>query len=138
MKQKKKRSQDYRDRIGSARPVKRRVEEKTPREPFTPFEKLLLAMFGISVLATIASLFSGLEMITYITIANYLILGLILLIRPSFIIVLLRKNAENIDEDYRKKELYLSMALRVGGLVFLGIAYLLLYNMGVVPNPLPF
>ncbi|KUO65923.1 MAG: hypothetical protein APF84_01295 [Gracilibacter sp. BRH_c7a] len=138
MKQKKKnKSVAYRGGPRSAKPVKR-VKERTPMEPFTMFEKLLLVMFGISIFAAAASLFTELEVITYITIANYLILAVIILIRPVLILQILRKRTENFDKEYQKKELYLTMALRVVGVVFLGIAYLLLYNLGLVPNILPF
>ncbi|KUO65910.1 MAG: hypothetical protein APF84_01230 [Gracilibacter sp. BRH_c7a] len=92
----------------------------------------------ISIFAAAASLFTELEVITYITIANYLILAVIILIRPVLILQILRKRTENFDKEYQKKELYLTMALRVVGVVFLGIAYLLLYNLGLVPNILPF
>lgn len=142
MKQKKKKkSAAYRGRPGKTR--EKTFEEKPPREPFTLFEKLLIVMFVISVIVAIASFFTTEKAITYITVANYLILGLIILIRPVLVIQMLRKNAENFDENYQKKELYLTIALRVGGLTFLGIAYLFLYNLGHVPNilesvPLPF
>lgn len=138
MKQKKKnKSLAYRGGSGNSKPVKR-IKEKTPREPFTMFEKLLLVMFSISIFAAAASFFTELEIITYITIANYLILSLIILIRPGLILQILRKRAGNLNEDYKKKEMYLSMALRVVGVLFLGIAYLLLYNLKLVPNILPF
>lgn len=138
MKQKKKnKTLSYRGGSGRSIPEKR-IKEKTPREPFSIFEKLLLVMFGISIFAAAASFFTELEVITYITIANYLILGIIIIIRPTLILQILRKRTENFNEDYKKKELYLSMALRVVGVLFLGIAYLLLYNLGLVPNILPF
>lgn len=120
------------------RPVDKEIEEKTPREPLSMLEKLLIIMFGISIFAAAASFFTDFEAITYITIANYLILGLIIIIRPTLILQILRKRTENINEDYMKKELYLGMALRVVGVIFLGIAYLLLYNLGLVPNIMPF
>lgn len=139
MKQKKKKkSASYRGKPERLKPREKPVKEKTPREPFTLFEKLLLAMFVISLVATIASFVTTEKAITYITVANYLILGLIILIRPALLIQMLRKNTENFDENYQKKELYLTMALRVGGLVFLAIAYLFLYNLGHVPNILEF
>ncbi len=139
MKQKKKnKSLSYSGKQGKSRSANKKNEEKTPREPFSAFEKLLLVMFGISLLVAAASFFTDLQIITYITIANYLILGIIIMIRPTIILQILRKRTENYNDDYKKKELYLSIALRVVGLFFLGIAYLLLYNLGLVPNVLPF
>ena len=118
----------------SDRKVTKKVREKIFKEPFTMFEKFLIAMFLISIVAAVASFFTDLDIITYITIANYIILGLIILLRPILIIQILRKNTETFDENYDKKVRFLYIGLRIGGVVFLAMAYLLLYNIGLAPD----
>ena len=118
--------------------TEKKVKVRRPRKPLAPFEKFLLAMFGISIVVGAASFFTKLEALSYITIANYVILGLIILIRPDLVIQILTKNTEEFDEVYEKKVRVLNVGLRVGGVMFLVIAYILLYGSGLLPESLKF
>lgn len=119
---KKKKGKAYRPQV---------IPEKKPREPFVlnTMEKILLGMFGLSVLATLMAFLLWQEIISYVLLGNYLFLGLIMIVRPLLFVNIMRKSREAHDDQYKNREKFVFIALRVAGAALIGFGVFFGYQL---------
>jgi uncharacterized membrane protein len=67
------------------------------------------------------------DIMVYVGLLNYFILGLAILVKPALVIDLMRKNRKNFDQTYEKRMTKLMITIRLFGIFFVAIGGALLY-----------
>lgn len=84
----------------------------------TPFEKLVLFLALVFVVASPLALLFNKDIMIYIAMLNYFILGLAVAFKPEMIVDIMRKNNKRFEELYSKKITVLVRSIRVLGIIF--------------------
>lgn len=100
------------------------VKEK---KPMTPFEKLVLFLLLIFIITVPVAYFVNKQIMVYVGLVNYFILGLASAAKPNLIIDIMRKNNERFEQIYGNKVGSLTLAIRVFGIFFVGVGIYFLY-----------
>lgn len=98
------------------------------KKTLSSFEKLVIFLVLIFVIAIPLSFLVNKEIMVYVGIINYLILGLAIAVKPEFITDMMRKNSKRKpDEVYEKRLIRLTRAIRVFGILFVGVGLAFFY-----------
>lgn len=91
------------------------------KKPLAPFEKLVLFLLLIFVISIPLALLINKDIMIYVGLINYFILGLAITVKPELVINIMRKNNARFEEIYGKRFGTLITVIRGLGILFLGI-----------------
>lgn len=97
------------------------------KKPLAPFEKLVLGLVFVFLIASPLAFLVNKEIMIYVGLINYLILGLAIAVKPEFVTDVMRKNRLNFDEVYGKKLKSLSLTIRGFGVILVGVGVAVFY-----------
>jgi len=98
------------------------------KKSLTTFENLVLFLLLIFIIAIPLSFFINKQIMVYAGLINYIIIGLAIAVRPQFLTEIMRKNSNRkADEVYEKRMKKMTVAIRIFGILFVGIGVAFFY-----------
>ena len=97
------------------------------KRALAPFEKLVIFLIVMFIIATPFAYFINTDIMVYVGLINYLILGLVTVTMPQLVIDLMRKNKVKFEQNYEKRIKSLTLIIRLLGVSFVGAGIYLLY-----------
>jgi hypothetical protein len=90
-------------------------------------ERLLIILLLIFVMAIPLDLLLDQDIMTYVGLINYLIIGLAITVKPVLVIDIMWRNNTRFDEIYGEKITKLQWVIRAFGLLLIGIGVVIYY-----------
>lgn len=106
---------------------KARSTTRKEKKPLSSFEKLVLFLLLLFLVASPLAFWIRKDIIVYVGLFNYLILGLAITLKPEMVIDIMRKNNLRFEEIYGQKIATLKRVIRSLGLLFVGVGAILYY-----------
>lgn len=97
------------------------------KKALAPLEKLVLLLVFIFLVASPLAFLVNKEIMVYVGLINYFILGLAIAVKPDLVIEIMRKNRAKFDEIYSQRMGKLNFTIRAFGLVFIAVGAVFLY-----------
>ncbi|NLI93175.1 MAG: hypothetical protein GX434_13625 [Peptococcaceae bacterium] len=97
------------------------------KKPLAPFEKLVLFLLFIFLIAAPLAFFVNKSIMIYVGLVNYFILGAAITVRPDYVVEVMRKNNKRFEELYGQRVDRLLITIRVFGIIFVAMGAAFFY-----------
>lgn len=128
-----------RDKYLSQKGITVKTRDKIPsaagnaKKELSSLEKLVIILLLVFLAAIPLSYLINKDIMVYVGLINYLILGIAITIKPEHVINIMSKNKGKADEVYEKRIKKLTMYVRIMGLLFVAIGVALFYFLILQP-----
>lgn len=103
------------------------------KKPLAAFEKLVLFLVLVFLVASPLAFLLNKDIMVYVGLINYFILGLAIAVKPEFVTDVMRKNRDDFDEIFGTRLTSLSLTIRAFGIVLVGVGLAVLYIIVLKP-----